>query len=197
MKKLLIIFCTTFLISAPALAETGLFIGVDGLHTNARHEADNSSLLLGPQDGDKTKSDDNGYGANIGVRVDPLFLFVSVEAFYERLNSSARGFDPIVVGSSPNIEIDDRYGAKANLGLTILPWFTPFITYGVARVNYKTDVEDDKTAPIYGVGLLFDLPFLNLSLKAAYDVQKFDIPYQNAESETKLGVAHLGLMYTF
>ena len=197
MKKLLTIFCTTLLISTQSYA-SGVFIGVDGLRTHASHEADNSSLLLGPQDESKATANNAGYGVNLGVRVDPLMLFVSAEAFYESLNSSSTGFPQNITGSAgPDIEIDDRYGAKANLGITILPWFTPFITYGVASVSYKTDVSDEKTAPLYGVGLMFDLPFLNLSLKAAYDIQKFNIPYQNGESDTTLGVAHLGLVYNF
>ena len=44
---------------------------------------------------------------------------------------------------------------------------------------------------------MFDLPFSNLSLKAAYDMQKFIMPYQSGESKTVLGVAHLGLVYNF
>ena len=195
MKKFLTIFCATLLLSTQSNA-TGLFIGADVLHSHTLHKADNSSAILGPQDDDKVQGDDAGYSGNFGVRVDPLFLFVSAEVFYDRLNSSTRGFEQNIVGYKPNINIDERYGAKGNVGLTILPWITPFATYGFARVNYQTDVSTHKDAPLYGVGLLIDLP-LDITLKAAYDVQKFDITYQNAESKTYLGVARLGLMYNF
>lgn len=196
MKKFLTIFCTTAILATQAHA-TGFFIGADALRTDARHEAENSSLVTGPQDGDKTKSTDSGYGVNLGFRFDPLMLYVSGETFYERLNSSASGFAQNTSTTAPNIKMDDRYGAKANVGITILPWLTPFITYGVARVSYETDENKHENAPLYGVGLMFDIPLINLSIKAAYDIQRIHIPYQSGQSDTKLGVAHLGLVYNF
>ena len=195
MKRILTIFCATLLISTQANA-SGFFIGADSLRNHALHKADNSSLLLGPEDDNKVEQTDGGFGGSLGFRVDPLFLFVSGEVFYDRLNSSSKGFEQIIVGNGPRIEIDERYGAKANVGITILPWITPFVTYGVTRVSYETDVSKWKIAPIYGVGILVDLP-LDITLKAAYDIQKFDLPYQNSKSETTLGVARLGLIYNF
>ena len=197
MKKLLTIFCTALLFSTQSYA-TGTFVGVDLLRTHARHEAENSSLTTGPQNYTKVRESNGGYGVNLGVRTDPAMLFASAEAFYERLNSISNSFaqnNTSTVG--PKLKIDDRYGVKANLGVTVLPWLTPFITYGVARVGYETDVSNRKTTSIYGAGLMFDLPFSNLSLKAAYDMQKFIMPYQSGESKTVLGVAHLGLVYNF
>lgn len=198
MKKILSIFCATIFLSTQAQASTGLFIGVDALQSHAKHEASNSSVISGPSNGDKMKADNTGYGANLGFRFDPLMLYASAEVFYERLNSSSRGFNQNISGIGPNFQMDDRYGAKANLGITILPWLTPFITYGVARVNYNTDSSGNKTAPLYGVGILFDIPLTNFSVKAAYDMQKLNnISYQNGRSDTNLGVAHIGLTYTF
>lgn len=186
-------------ISTQAYATSGVFVGVDGLRTHARHEASNSSILLGPQGGSKSKSEDYGYGANLGVRFDPLFLFVSAELFYDRLNSSSKGFPQNLTGTAGHrIDMDERYGAKGNVGLTILPWFTPFVTYGVASVKYQTDISKRETAPLYGVGIMFDIPLTGVSIKAAYDMQKIDnVNYQNGHSDSRLGVAHLGLIYTF
>jgi len=197
MKKLLPIVCVATFLSSHAQAASGLFIGVDGLETRSQNQVKNSSVLLGPQDDDIKRSDNAGYGANAGIRFDPAFFYVSAEGFYERLNVTTKGFNSNIIGTGRKIQIDDRYGAKANVGVTILPWLTPFLTYGVASVSYNTDVASRKTAPLYGVGLLFDIPQTNLSIKASYDVQKFDVPYQNAKSKTELGVAHLGLTYTF
>ena len=197
MKKFLSVFCAMILFSSQSQAASGLFVGLDVLHSQARNKADNSSTLLGPQDGAKSNANNEGYGANFGVRVDPLFLFASAEVFYERLNSSARGFTQNTSSAGPNVELNDRYGAKANLGITVLPWLTPFVTYGVASVKYGTDVSNRRATPLYGVGILFDIPLTNLSIKAAYDIQKFNAHYQDGQSETQLGVAHLGLTYTF
>ncbi|MBU6140138.1 MAG: hypothetical protein KGP29_01080 [Proteobacteria bacterium] len=197
MKKLTSIFCALILLSSQAQAASGPFIGIDALHSQARNKADNSSLLSGPQNDAKSNGNNEGYGANLGFRLDPLFLFASAEVFYERLNSSSRGFSQSNAGTGPNVEINDRYGAKANLGFTILPWLTPFLTYGVANVKYGTDVSNRRTAPLYGVGILFDIPLTNFSVKAAYDIQRFDAHYQNGQSQSQLGVARLGVTYVF
>lgn len=197
LKKFLSIFCATILLSSQVQAASGLFIGVDILHSQTRNKSDNPSTLLGPSDGAKTNANNEGYGANLGFRVDPLFLFASAEIFYERLNSSARGFNQNTSGTGPNFKINDRFGAKANLGITVLPWITPFITYGFASLKYDTDVSNRRATPLYGVGILFDIPLTDLSIKAAYDIQKFNAHYQNGQSETQMGVAHLGMIYTF
>lgn len=197
MKKLLPIFCAIILLSSPAQASSGIFIGLDSIYSISRNEADNSSSSLDPQDDSLTKADSEGYGANLGVRFDPLFLFASAEVFYEKLNSSTRGFQQNTSGIGPNLRLNDRYGAKANIGITTLPWVTPFITYGMANLSYSSDVSKRKTAPLYGIGILFDVPLTDLSIKAAYDIQNLDLNYQSAQSKTTLGVAHLGLTYTF
>ncbi|MCE3255248.1 MAG: outer membrane protein beta-barrel domain [Rickettsiaceae bacterium] len=197
MKKFLPIFCSVIALSSQSQAATGVYIGADGLRTHAIHDAKNSSILLGPQDGSRREANNGGYGANAGIRFDPLFFYVAGEVFYDHLNSSSKGFDQNIIGTGPNINMDERFGAKANVGITILPWLTPYVSYGVAKVKYETDVSKYETAPIYGAGILFDLPTTNLSVKASYDIQKFDIPYQNAKSDTKLGVARVGVTYTF
>lgn len=196
MKKFLSIFCTTILLSSQSQAATGIFIGVDELQAHSKHKAE-SSVASGPQNGNKKQSDDGGYGVNLGFRYDPAMLFASGEVFYERLNSASHGFEQNSAANGPNINMDDRYGAKANLGITILPWLTPFITYGVASVKYDAGSANRKTAPLYGVGIMFDIPLTNFSVKAAYDMQQFHNSYPGGRDETRLGVAHIGLTYTF
>ncbi len=198
MKKFLPIFFSLALLATQSQASNGVFIGIDGLETIANHKSANSAVLSGPKDNNERQTIDTGFGLNAGVRYDPAILHFAGEVFYEDLNSTTKGFDNNIVGTGPKIQIDNRYGARANLGIKVLPGFSPFVSWGVARTQYQIDGAFSHTSPVYGVGFLFDLPKTNLSIKTSYDIQKLNkLPYQNATSDTILGVAHLGLSYTF
>lgn len=197
MKKITSIICALLLLSSQAQADSGVFVGLDYLHANSSSTAKNNSSASGPVSGNKTTDSSSGYGVNAGVRFDPLSFYLSAEVFYENLNSSAKGFAQNIGNREMNISLDERYGAKGNVGFTILPWLTPFVTYGVARVKYDANQSNWRDAPLCGAGIIFDIPLTSFSVKAAYDVQRIKFPYQNAQSKTNLGVAHLGVTYTF
>jgi len=196
MKKITSIICALFLISSQASAASGVFVGLDYLHAKSSNTARNDSLS-GPIGGDKTADSSSGYGVNAGLRFDPLSFYLSGEVFYENLNSSAKGFAQNDQSQGANIGFNERFGAKGNVGFTILPWLTPFLTYGVARVKYDADQSSWREAPLYGAGIIFDIPATNFSVKAAYDFQRIKSPYQSAQSKTNLGVARVGVSYTF
>lgn len=207
MKKLLATFCATFLLASSASA-TGFFVGADVLQASATHKASNpTNSAGGPQNSWKQDSDRTNYGVSAGVRADVLNLLVSGEVFYDRLDTVARDFPRTdgVVYPSDNIKLKDRSGVKANLGFAILPKVTPFVTLGVASVNYQSNVysagvtkSKSEMAPLYGVGVLVDLPW-GFTAKASYDYQKFDMRYaqEGSKIKTALGVAKLGVIYNF
>ena len=94
---------------------------------------------------------------------------------------------------------------RVDAGFAILPRVTPFVTFGVANVRYASTLnssgqstKQSEMSPLYGVGILFDLPY-GISLKAAYDYQQFNIQYayEGPKVRTHLGVARLGLVYNF
>jgi opacity protein-like surface antigen len=200
MKKFLIIFCAAFLASTVSNA-TGLYVGADLLQSMAKSTAKNSSLL-GPQNGDVVKQNQQmNYGVNAGFRLDVLNLLASVEGFYDNLNNRSQSFNSTTSGGK--INFDNRYGARANLGFAILPRITPFITYGLSRLEYSAGVNassSSKMGSLYGVGLLVDLP-LGFSVKAAYDYQPLDLRYQDVNGSNKmrthLSTARIGVAYNF
>ena len=186
---------------------TNVYVGADALFSNARYQAKNSSTTSGPKNGGVQEKDKMGYGVNAGVRVDLLTLLASAELFYDNINSSSRNFNSATnqINSSDSININNRYGAKANVGFAILPRITPFLTYGLANVSYSSNVLSNnhsvtksELAPLYGVGIVFDLP-LGVSVKAAYDYQQLNMRYAETGSKirTHLGVARLGVIYNF
>lgn len=206
MKKLFLIFCTTFLFSAPSYA-TGFFVGGDVLFANAQYKAKNNSTALGPKNGDIKDADNLNYGINAGFRLDVLSLLVSGEVFYDNLEISAQNFKSTTnqINISDNIKLKNRYGVKANIGMAILPKITPFVTFGMSKVSYESNVYSSgntlsktELAPLYGVGILVDLP-LDISVKASYDYQNLSMNYAESGSKIRshLGVAKLGVIYNF
>lgn len=204
MKIFSAIFCAALLLSSQSYA-IGFFVGGDALLATAGHEAINSSTTSGPKNGDVKDSDKVNFGLNTGVRLDFLNLYASGELFFDNLNTTTKSFD-LNAGASNSgneIKLDNRYGAKANAGFAIFPRVTPFLTYGLAGVNYKSNtsnyaISNSELTPLYGAGILVDLP-LGVSLKASYDYQSFNMRYaeSGAKIKTHLGVAKLGLIYNF
>lgn len=206
MKKYLVIFCAAFLISNSSQA-TGLFVGADALFAKSNHRAKNYSSISGPKNGSIQDADNLNFGVNAGYRIDLLNLLVSGELFYDDLRTSSRDFESTAnqINNGNSIAIKNRYGAKVNAGFAILPRITPFVTYGLTNVNYSSDVlsannslTKSEFTPLYGLGILFDLP-LGISLKASYDYQQFDMRYAQSGSKirTHLGVAKVGVVYNF
>ena len=207
MKRFLACSFVAFLFSSAANA-TGFYVGVDALSADANHQARNIYSSSGPKNNDKQGDSKFNYGLNAGFRLDLLNLYGSAELFYDNLQTSARNFQSSSGQTSEqgsDIQLSNRYGAKANVGFAILPRITPFLTYGLTNVNYSSNVlsshqsnSKSQMTPLYGVGLLVDLP-LGISLKASYDYQQFNMSYaeSGAKIKTGLGVAKLGVIYNF
>lgn len=206
MKKFSLIFAAIFL-SANSANAAGFYVGADVLSANATHQAKNLSQSSGPQNSSGQNASKNNFGANVGFRFDPLNFYAAGELFYDNLQTSAKNFaqNSAAVGEGDNVQIRSRYGAKGNVGFAILPRVTPFLTYGLTKVDYSSNVPSagqttskNEFTPLYGVGILVDLP-LGFSLKASYDYQKFDMRYAGGASKikTSLGVAKVGVVYNF
>ncbi len=207
MKNFLVIFFLT-LVAANKSYGAGYFLGADVVYGNAKHTAKNSSTISGPKNGDVQNSNKLNYGFSTGYRMDILNFLGSAELFYDDLQTSAKNFALTANqsnSSGDSIQVKNRYGVKANVGFTVFPKVTPFLSYGLANVVYSSNVLSSNSSitkaevrPIYGAGILIDLP-LGFSAKASYDYQQFDMRYAQAGSKIKthLGVAKVGLIYNF
>ncbi|MFT6107053.1 MAG: opacity protein-like surface antigen [Rickettsiales bacterium] len=202
MKKLLTIFCSVFLISNSAFAD-GFFVGADVLRADVRQQARNSNSLFGADNGSGVNGNKMGYGVNAGIRGDLLFLVGSAELFYDNLDISTKSFNS-ASNTGDAMKIQNRYGAKVNVGTKIFPFVTSFLTLGLANVDYEftnqsnnNSKSDSQFSPLYGIGILVDLP-LKITLKASYDYQQFDdIAPRGAKIRNRLGVAKVGVIYNF
>lgn len=207
MKKFLTAFFIAATFSSSAFA-TGLFVGADAIFSDSNHRVRNLSSFATTENGDKQGDDSVNFGVNAGVRFDLLNFMASGEIFYDNLQTEAKNFR-LVSGSGSNLgntKINSRYGAKVNFGSAIFPKTTTFLTYGLTNVNYDSNLissnqslSKDKMTPLYGAGLLVDLPFTGLSLKATYDYQRFTMKYadSSAKVRTYINVFKLGVIYNF
>jgi len=200
MKKILTIFCSIFLISSHAYAD-GIFVGADILRSDIHQTASNNNSFFESGNDSEANNNKMGYGVNAGFRGDVLFLVGSAEIFYDNLNVKARSFpSPVNIGNKGKIA--DRYGAKVNIGMKVVPMVTPFVSAGLACLDYRSTNDssnsinsDSKFVPIYGIGALVDLP-KGITIKAAYDYQQFDNRSPGDTSiNNRLGVVRVGVIY--
>jgi opacity protein-like surface antigen len=206
MKKLLAIFTASLLLAKSAQA-TGFYVGVDALQASSKSVVKNYSAISDLKNGGSKKDNSITYGANAGFRLDVLNLLAAAELFYDDINISAKNFESADAqkSSSNRSNLKNRYGAKANVGFAILPRITPFLTYGLTSVNYSSKALSNNNSfsksqltPLYGIGLLVDLPF-GISAKASYDYQQLKTSFagEGAKIKTNLGVAKIGVIYNF
>jgi hypothetical protein len=202
MKKFITTCLVAFIISTPSYA-TGFFVGADALMAHSRQTSNNPNGNSGPTSGIVKEDNNINYGLNAGYRLDCkldcMNLYQSVELFYDNLNVASNRF------ASPNsisdrVEIQNRYGAKFNLGFEVTPKIIPFVTLGVSNIAYANSGNGSSVnlEPLYGVGLLMSLNH-GVALKLAYDYQSFNIPSAQggARIRDNLGVARVGLVYNF
>ena len=203
MKNFLTTFCVSLVLANSAYA-TGFYAGADILQANSKNVAKTYSTISDLKDGSTKKGNNLSYGVNAGFRLDILNFLAFGELFYDNLEASAKNFDSSTSQNS-SVNLKNRYGAKASAGFAIFPRITPFLTYGLTNVNYGSKVLSDNKSlskseltPLYGLGLLVDLPF-SISVKASYDYQQLNVRYagESAKIKTNLGVAKLGLIYNF
>lgn len=206
----LAVFATLFfaLISNQAQAIVpNFYVGVDGIFADSNHQIKNLSSSSNNVNKDEKNDEKMNFGVNAGLRFDLLGLYASGEIFYDNLQTQAKNFR-LVSGNANDVgstNIDNRYGAKANVGFGIFPRTTLFLTYGLTNIRYgnnssssNNSLSKDKLTPLYGAGILVDLP-LDFSVKASYDYQNFTMKYadSSAKVRTYLSVFKLGLIYNF
>ncbi len=204
-----LILFVNFCFSQLAYAESGLYIGFDALRAQAKHRVRNfTGGDSFPHNSEKRNNTEYNYGVNLGYRIDPLPAVVFAELFYDNLDINSHNFssNSTEINPSDRIHIKNRYGAKINMGLNFIPGIAPFITYGLVNIRYQNNLQQgdkrvSKTefSPLYGFGILVDLPITDLALKASYDIQSFTMNYagENANIRSYLSIVKLGLLYKF
>ncbi len=197
MKKFIILFASLILLSFSANArKSRVFVGLDYLDTQAKHEfyekSSGLNLIQAPNQRDVSNRN-IGVGASIGYRAYLKKFFVAPELFFDYLNSSSRDF---YTSTSPGfrndeIVINHRYGFKMNMGYNFYRGFAAYTMAGLTNVDFDirwknasgsqrngagVSYGSTKFAPIYGLGLSYDIN-PNITLRAAWDTQTFEVRY--------------------
>lgn len=190
------------------------YVGVDELYSKTHHK-----MQYLPDKSDSyyytkpTKGGNLGLGLSAGYKINVASFFIAPEVFYDYLNNSAPDFGDSLNAMKSELKVKDRYGAKLNLGYNIFPNLNAFVNLGFADVGYSNrdpsgasgtgKYSSHRLAPIYGVGLLYDLNN-NWALRASYDRQKFNAGYYPAAYQQgsfrdviTLQVFKAGVVYSF
>lgn len=201
MKKLILITTlVSSLLSAPALAKTeGNQVGIDIIRTSAQHRYANNSTVAA----NYRKFDDSsyGFGANYKYAVNFHDFFIAPGAFYESLGTKAKDQD------NDTVSVNNRYGAKLDVGYDITDNFAAYVTGGYGSVGYKVDWKSANSKKsgreagiFYGAGLAYNAT-KNVVLNLEYNIQSVDLKTPNLgginKAKTDLGILKLGAAYRF
>jgi len=220
MKKIIISLALFLSIPSIAMAKSGYYLGVNANHSHAKHRIEGVSRNSNGYDfalyGNRTRTDKKeiGFGFEGGYKFELAnAMFVAPEIFFDSLNNSSE--DPSAndresyVYKQDRISIDNRYGARLNLGYNFTQNLNAFVSAGVTNIDYQVNwnsqigtkfssFSSNKIAPIYGFGLAYNLND-NWAVKGAYDRQAFNIRYNldGWRSNVVLETFRLGLGYNF
>jgi opacity protein-like surface antigen len=205
-----IISLLTLATNAQAENTSGLYIGVDALRSFVSHKylAENIPDADVGVNGYSTHKENSGFGINTGYNIAIGRSFIAPEIFYEHLNNSAREFGyeeyPQIAGN--RLKVDNRYGAKINLGYNLFAGLNIFANAGLANVKYSEGLYSigrgqSKTATfvaVYGGGLSYNLS-KHWQIKASYDWQQFNARYDYAFEKDRILIqtVKFGVAYKF
>jgi len=201
MKKLILltslitIFTTSF-----ALAKTeGNYLGIDLLQASA----DQRYLQNGKVANNYKEFDDSSYGIGTGYKYAFNFdkIFISPGVFFENLGTKAADKD------GDNVLLNNRYGAKVDIGYDVSDKFSAYFTNGASNTSYKVDWKSvgrkksgSKLDYFYGAGLAYKVSD-KLVMNVEYNRQStvLDTPNLGGINQVKadLNVIKVGLAYNF
>lgn len=185
MKKIILISAVSSMIAVSAFAKTeGDYGSVNWTYNRAQFGSD-----------DKTVSA-SGVGIELkhAFNQDKIFLAPAIFAEWNHLNRDV---------NSTNVTINNRYGAKLNLGYDFNDDVALYIVGGYSFLNYRTNspagakTDRAKGDLFYGIGLTQSLN-KDWALNFEYNYQEFDL--SNSEGQrisTNYDTVKLGMNYKF
>ena len=211
MKKFLVasaIIAT--LATASASAKDGAYVGFDINTSNVENKFQNRINKMDPDNNNNIKADHDsiGFGLNAGYKIGFNQAFVAPELFFDYLNNSGKqsGYElDMASNKNDRFEINNRYGAKVNLGYNFTEKFNGFVNLGLANTRYAVNSESiklskgaSKLAPIYGLGVAYNIND-KWTTKLSYDRQKFNAGevLEGYRNITTITVVKVGLAYNF
>lgn len=201
MKKLILITSLAAIFTtSSALAKTeGNYFGVDLLRSSANQQYQHDGKVVT----NYKKFDDSSYGIGTSYKYAFNFnkIFIAPGAFYEKLGIKSADQD------KDTVSLNDRYGAKLDIGYDVTEKFAAYFTNGLSKTSYKVDWKSigqkksgSKADYFYGVGLGYKVSD-NLVANLEYNRQStvLDTPNLGGINQVKadLNVLKVGLAYNF
>lgn len=190
--------------------EGNAYVGADYVASRAHHRYSESPDVVANPDKAKIKNNGQGYGLNVGYKISKNKFFIAPELFYESLNNDSPDFYDSSTAAGDKLKINDRYGAKLNLGYQFHEKFSAFVNYGRASVGYSQffpdvsrNYKERRGSRVYGIGVAYKIT-KNIEARLSYDIQKIETNYNanydggsNEADYVRIEATKVGLVYNF
>ena len=204
MKKLITVSSVLAMLAASsAYAKTeGDYFGVELLRSKSDSQyKSNGTVLTAPG---KFSDSATGYGINykhaFNVGND---IFIAPGVFFDKIGTMA--IDK--AGKGEPVSINNRYGAKLDIGYDINDQFAVYFTNGFTKVRYLVDWSGANAGAkrgvttfvyFYGIGGAYHAT-KNITFNIEYNTQHISLasPTEGTNARTKLDVAKIGIAYSF
>jgi outer membrane autotransporter protein len=209
MKKLFVISSVIAALAATsANAKDGAYVGFDVLASNVKNKYQDRTDHTNSSNGSKIDHDALGFGLNAGYKMGVGGnVFVAPEVFFDYLaNSSKTALRGQYEGSNNDrFRVNNRYGAKLNLGYDFTKEFSASVNVGLANTQYTYDVGSfglsrgsSELGAVYGLGTAYNIND-NWSLRFGLDRQKLNVRgvFEGERYKVTIHTARLGLAYNF
>lgn len=196
-KKLLAVASIVAVVSSSsAFAKTeGNYVGLNAVRSHAK----NQYTVSGADSGSDFKDNAVGFGADYKYAFNMNDFFIAPGAFIERNGTKAKDVD------GDNVNIEYRYGLKADIGYDVNDSLSVYFTNGISNNAYKVDwrsVGTKKTGTeigyFYGLGVAYNVT-KDIAMNIEYNMQsiELDTPVSATKVENDLSVVKLGVSYHF
>ncbi|MBL6664801.1 MAG: porin family protein [Rickettsiales bacterium] len=166
---------------------------------------------------DNKKDTSYGFGIEYNYAFNFNNFFIAPGVFYELTNVETNRADGANYYNQ-DLDINSRYGVKANFGYDVSDQFSAYIPVGYAVNNYELKTKDyfgsshvslkqtgSESAFLYGIGFSYS-PVDSISVNLEYNRSSFDIKTKTdialvgdvkLKTENDLNVIKLGVSYKF
>ena len=201
MKKTLITTSLIALLStSSALAKTsGNYFGIDLNRSSSNHQYSRDNINSSNY---KEFSDSSiGFGLNYKYAFNFDKIFIAPGIFFDQIKTKAQDRD------SDSVSINNRYGAKLDIGYDITDEVAIYFTSGLSSTSYRVDwksINQSKSSSnlsyFLGMGAAYNVT-KNLTLNLEYNFQQLNLETPDIGGinnvKTNLGMAKIGIAYHF
>jgi len=185
---------------------------------DAKYKNANDNTIYAIENGTRKENNILGAGVDYGYAFNKAGFFFTPSVFFEQNQFGAKSNEGT---DGARFRVNNRFGIKANFGYDINEFFSPYVTFGHARIDYTAkgigrnqldtmwlskNNRGHNSSNFYGAGLKFNLNH-NFAFNFEYNRQKLTgdagVPDESLDYiannyfDSEIDLYKLGLVYSF